>query len=48
MLAHREVAPETTGLYFFVQAMSDKLSSPIVFSHNDLLSGNFMYNEEEG
>lgn len=48
MLAYREVAPETMVLYFFVQAMSDTLSSPIVFSHNDLLSGNFMYNEEEG
>lgn len=27
---------------------SDKLNSPVVFCHNDLLSGNFMYDEKKG
>lgn len=31
-----------------MQAISDSFNAPIVFSHNDLLSGNFMYNEDEG
>ncbi|KAG0553684.1 hypothetical protein M758_12G030800 [Ceratodon purpureus] len=31
-----------------IKAISDRLKSPIVFAHNDLLCGNFMYNEDEG
>jgi len=33
---------------WIMQAFSDSFNAPIVFSHNDLLSGNFMYNEDEG
>lgn len=33
---------------WIVQAISDSFNAPIVFSHNDLLSGNFMFNEDEG
>lgn len=31
-----------------LKEISNKFNAPIVFSHNDLLSGNFMYNEDEG
>lgn len=31
-----------------MQAISDSFKAPVVFAHNDLLSGNFMYNEEKG
>lgn len=31
-----------------MQAISDRFNAPTVFAHNDLLSGNFMYNEDEG
>lgn len=30
------------------QELTDKLNAPVVFSHNDLLSGNLMLNEDEG
>lgn len=35
---------------FFIlqQVLSDRLKSPVIFSHNDLLSGNIMINHEEG
>ncbi|XP_021741705.1 probable ethanolamine kinase [Chenopodium quinoa] len=31
-----------------LKALTDCLDAPVVFSHNDLLSGNLMLNEEEG
>ncbi|KNA20458.1 hypothetical protein SOVF_052210 [Spinacia oleracea] len=31
-----------------LKALTDRLGAPVVFSHNDLLSGNLMLNEEEG
>ncbi|XP_073386532.1 probable ethanolamine kinase isoform X2 [Physcomitrium patens] len=31
-----------------IKAISDSFKAPVVFAHNDLLSGNFMYNEEKG
>lgn len=36
--------------YFLIlqQGLSDRLNSPVVFAHNDLLSGNIMINNEEG
>ena len=30
------------------QELTDRLNAPVVFAHNDLLSGNLMHNEEEG
>lgn len=30
------------------QELTGLLNSPIVFSHNDLLSGNLMLNDEQG
>ena len=30
------------------QELTSQLNAPVVFSHNDLLSGNIMVNEEEG
>ncbi|XP_024364257.1 probable ethanolamine kinase [Physcomitrium patens] len=31
-----------------LRAISNNFDAPVVFAHNDLLSGNFMYNEDEG
>jgi hypothetical protein len=28
--------------------ISDTISAPILFAHNDFLSGNMMFNKEEG
>lgn len=33
---------------FLVQAMADRFNAPVVFCHNDLLSGNLMHNEDKG
>jgi thiamine kinase-like enzyme len=33
---------------FALQRICDELKSPVVFSHNDLLSGNFMCDNETG
>jgi thiamine kinase-like enzyme len=30
------------------QELTDLLNAPVVFAHNDLLSGNLMFNDEEG
>jgi thiamine kinase-like enzyme len=30
------------------QEFTGLLNAPVVFAHNDLLSGNFMLNDEEG
>lgn len=30
------------------QELTDRLNAPVVFAHNDLLSGNLMLNEEKG
>lgn len=30
------------------QELTGRLDSPVVFAHNDLLSGNLMFNDEEG
>ncbi|CAK8534371.1 unnamed protein product [Lathyrus sativus] len=42
-VSFREVQDEINEL----QVLCDRLKSPVVFSHNDLLSGNIMVNQEE-
>lgn len=43
-ISFKEIQNEVSEL----KALTDCLDAPVVFSHNDLLSGNFMLNEEEG
>ncbi|XP_074281050.1 putative ethanolamine kinase [Silene latifolia] len=43
-ISFEEVQSEVTEL----KALTEGLHAPVVFSHNDLLSGNIMVNEEEG
>lgn len=37
-------------VYFMIieQELTDLLNAPVVFAHNDLLSGNLMLNDDEG
>lgn len=42
-----------TYFYLFIflnveQELTSHLNAPVVYAHNDLLSGNLMLNEEEG
>ena len=37
-----------TLTFLFQQELTDHLNSPVIFAHNDLLSGNVMINNEEG
>lgn len=41
-------APHSILIEWIMQAISNNFDAPVVFAHNDLLSGNFMYNEDEG
>ncbi|XP_010688024.2 probable ethanolamine kinase isoform X2 [Beta vulgaris subsp. vulgaris] len=43
-ISFKEIQSEVSDL----KALTDRLDAPVVFSHNDLLSGNLMLNEEEG
>ncbi|XP_047956176.1 probable ethanolamine kinase [Salvia hispanica] len=44
MVSFEEINKEIHGL----KAMADRFNAPVVFCHNDLLSGNLMLNENEG
>lgn len=36
------------NIHLMEQVMTDRFNAPIVYSHNDLLSGNLMINDDEG
>ena len=36
------------GFLIMKQELTDHFNAPVVFAHNDLLSGNIMVNDEEG
>ncbi|KAL7137701.1 hypothetical protein ABFS83_10G110700 [Erythranthe nasuta] len=44
MVSYGEINKEITNL----KVMTDRFNAPIVYSHNDLLSGNLMMNDDEG
>ncbi|GAB4832875.1 hypothetical protein Ancab_006892 [Ancistrocladus abbreviatus] len=43
-ISFKEICNEVDQL----KGLTDRLNAPVVFAHNDLLSGNLMLNEEEG
>lgn len=43
-ISFKEIQSEINEL----KTVADRINAPVVFSHNDLLSGNIMLNEEEG
>ncbi|KAG6401613.1 hypothetical protein SASPL_138477 [Salvia splendens] len=45
MVSFEEINKEINGLKV---AMADRFNAPVVYCHNDLLSGNLMLNENEG
>jgi len=50
--AHESLSSKELGSslrhFVLIQDLANLLNAPVVFSHNDLLSGNLMLNEKEG